>query len=82
MVKLFRLFKIIKDQSKYFKFINEYLKLENGMDRIFFFTVIFWICVHFGTCFWLILAIFKDPKNYEGTWLHEFYAQYGRDANV
>jgi hypothetical protein len=62
--------------------INEYLKLDDGTDRLFFFGIIFCLSVHFGACFWLIIAIMLDTTDFEGTWLARFYDQYGTDENA
>ena len=47
------------------------------MDRFFFFGVIFVLCCHFGTCFWLICASIDGDEQFKGTWLERYYLEYG-----
>ena len=57
LTKLFRVLKIMKEKNKLFKYINEYLKIGSGFERLFFFLLIFVLCCHVGTCLWLIIAV-------------------------
>ena len=79
LTKLFRILKIMKEKNKLFKYINEYLKIGAGFERLFFFLMIFILCCHVGTCLWLIIAVvINDYENeYKGTWLNKFYDDYG-----
>ena len=81
LTKLFRILKIMKEKNKLFKYINEYLKIGAGFERLFFFLMIFVLCCHVGTCLWLIIAVVINDydKEYEGTWLNSFYKTYGKD---
>jgi hypothetical protein len=56
LTKLFRILKIMKEKNKLFKYINEYLKIGSGFERLFFFVMIFSLSCHVGTCMWLIIA--------------------------
>jgi hypothetical protein len=57
LTKLFRILKVVKEKNKLFKYINEYLKIGSGFERLFFFLMIFVLCSHVGTCLWLIIAV-------------------------
>jgi hypothetical protein len=54
MTKLLRILKIIKEKSKLLKYLNEIFKIGLGMERLFFFVMIFFIVSHIVTCVWII----------------------------
>ena len=83
LTKLLRILKIIRDQSKFFRQINEYFKIGPGMDRMVFFIIIFFLSIHSGTCFWLIIARYNSDSDigYNGTWVEPFYNDYGSSAS-
>ena len=84
LTKLFRILKIMKEKNKLFKYINEYLKIGAGFERLFFFIMIFSLCCHVSCCLWLIIAaVVNDHENaYKGTWLNKYYLEYGMDAQA
>ena len=73
LTKLFRILKVMKEKTKLLKYINEFLKIGLGMERLFFFGIIFFLLCHIATCLWLIIAaIYDDQHIYKGTWLHSY----------
>jgi len=68
MTKLVRVLKVVKERNTLLKYINETLKLSAGFERLFFFTLMFFIFSHIISCFWVIVAAFEDlsPETWIG----------------
>lgn len=72
LTRLLRVLKLMKDQSKILNYMNEYLKVGLGYERLFFFLLISFILAHIVACLWVIVASFNSPEgNYKGTWVEE-----------
>ena len=62
------------------KIIQNFLKVSLGVERLFFFIVMFLLLVHIVTCVWILQAQFfkldgddvKEGHEYEQTWMHKF----------
>ena len=54
LTRLLRILKIMKEKNKLLKYLNEFLKLGLGFERLFFFILIFFILIHIVTCLWII----------------------------
>ena len=55
--------------------MNEFLKIGFGMERLFFFGIIFFLLCHIATCLWIIIAAIYNENEigyYKGTWLNSF----------
>jgi len=52
--------KIVKDRNKLVKYFNEVLKISIGLERLFFFMLIFMVLTHVVSCIWIITANFSD----------------------
>ena len=67
----------MKEKSKLLKQIHEILKIGAGFERLFFFSIVFFLFVHIGACLWLIFASleqdFRETENYDGTWLSAYF---------
>ncbi len=48
--------KIMKDKNRFFYYMDEYLKIGTGSQRLVFYGMIFVLASHIATCFWIILA--------------------------
>ena len=59
MTRLLRILKIVKERSKLLKYLNDLLKIGLGMERLFFFVIIFFILCHIVTCVWIISGQFS-----------------------
>ena len=79
MTRLLRILKIVKESSKMLKYLNDLLKIGLGMERLFFFVIIFVILCHIVTCVWIISGQFsqgiKDDGSidYADTWMNNEY---------
>lgn len=60
MLKLLRVLKIVKDRSRILKYLNEFLKIGLGFERIFFFIIIYMILLHVMTCVFIIAGQLRD----------------------
>ena len=56
LFKLFRILKIVKDRAKILSYLNEFLKIGLGLERLFFFVIVFMIIIHVISCIWIITA--------------------------
>ena len=63
--RLLRILKIIKERSKILRYLNEFLKISMGVDRLVFFTMIFFILCHIISCLWVTGAQFGEAM-YDG----------------
>lgn len=73
LTRLIRVLRIMKEKSKLLKYINEFLKISLGFERLFFFILIFFILTHICTCLWLIIAsLYHAEGIYDGTWLENY----------
>ena len=57
LTRLFRVLKIIKERSKIVKYVQDFLKLSRGFERLFFFMLSFLMVVHITATLWIV---FKD----------------------
>ena len=73
LTKLFRILKIMKEKNKLLKYINEFLKISFGFERLFFFVLVFLILCHICACLWIIMAAVINDTDYSGTWLADYY---------
>lgn len=61
ITRLVRILKIMKEKNKLLRYLNEFLKLGLGFERLFFFIMIFLLSLHIVTCLWLICASMNAP---------------------
>ena len=65
--------KVIKQKSKLLSYINEFLKIGFGMERLLFFLIVFMILSHLASCLWIIIATLYNPDgSFKGTWMEKF----------
>ena len=82
LVKLLRIVKLSKDQTKMFYYMHKYMKISNpGMQRLAFFALIFLVGAHITSCFWLILARIVNPT-YHGTWAVHYAGEFKAGDNM
>ena len=60
MFKLFRILKIVKDRAKILSYLNEFLKIGLGLERLFFFVIVSVIIIHVIACIWVITSQMAD----------------------
>lgn len=67
MTRLLRILKIVKDRSKVMKYLNDFLKIGLGFERLFFFIIIFIILAHIVSCIMVITAQLGADEREDGT---------------
>lgn len=71
LTKLVRVFKLFKNSNKAMTKVTEEYKMGVGLQRLFFFAIVFSFTIHILSCLWLITATMYDHK-YVGTWLEKY----------
>ena len=79
LIKLLRIMKIIKDRTKIFYYMDRFIGVSAGIQRLMFYFLIFIILSHIATCLWIIIANIVGNKEKDGTWLKKYYKQYKDD---
>jgi hypothetical protein len=65
--------KVVKQKSKLLAYLNEFLKIGFGFERLFFFFLIFFLMSHLAACLWIIFATLYNPNGeFKGTWMEDF----------
>jgi hypothetical protein len=67
LMRLFRTFKMVKEKNKILHYMQKYLNIGVGMQRLIVFGILFVIITHIVACLWIITASFAN--NAEGTWM-------------
>jgi hypothetical protein len=67
LTKLFRTLKIVKEKNKILNYMQNYLNIGVGMQRLIVFTVLFFITIHIVACIWIMTASLYSQG--EGTWM-------------
>jgi hypothetical protein len=55
-----------------FAFVNKYLNISAGFERIFLFLCGFFLVCHVVGCIWVLLAKLEDDENKSDSWLTPF----------
>ena len=75
--------KVIKQKSKLLAYINEFLKIGFGMERLLFFLIVFMILSHLASCLWIIMATLYNPDgSFKGTWMENFEEYEESNKNI
>jgi hypothetical protein len=83
LTRLFRMLKVIKQKSKILAYINEFLKIGFGMERLLFFLIVFMILSHLASCLWIIMATLYNPDgSFKGTWMENFEEYEESNKNI
>jgi hypothetical protein len=66
LAKLAKMMRLIKDRSKIARYLNEWLKLEAGIERLFLTVISFLLFCHIAACGWYLIADInsEDPSNW------------------
>ena len=61
-----RLLRFFKEGNRFAKYLNKFLKLTQGVDRLFMILFCFLIFCHIGACIWYLQAKLNqsDPTNW------------------
>ena len=52
--------KIMKERNKFVKYVNEFLKLSLGLERLLYFSLLFFLLCHINACLWYLVAKLQD----------------------
>jgi hypothetical protein len=73
LTRLFRMLKVVKQRNKLLQYINEFLKIGFGFERLLFFLIVFLILCHLASCLWIIMAsLYNSDSGYQNTWMANF----------
>ena len=61
--------RIAKEKTKIFRYATDILKLDEGLARLFFFSIVSFMVIHVISCLWVFFAGFSD--NFKGTWMDD-----------
>jgi hypothetical protein len=70
---MFKVFKIMKEKNKMFKYIQKFTKIAYGLDRLVAFFFSFFIMIHLVSCIWVMSAVFNE--NPKSTWMGDGYLE-------
>ena len=70
MTRLVKMLKLIKERNKLLRYLNEWLKLEAGIQRLFLTVLSFLVFCHIAACVWYMIGDINsdDPTN----WIFRF----------
>ena len=70
MARLVKMLKLIKERNKLLRYLNEWLKLEAGIQRLFLTVLSFLVFCHIAACVWYMIGDINsdDPTN----WIFRF----------
>jgi hypothetical protein len=74
LTRLIRVAKISRDNSKMFKFLQKFLKIRLGLQRLASFIISFFILIHIVACLWIMTAKVNDTT--DGTWMEGDISEY------
>ena len=60
LTKLFRTLKMMKEKDKVLGYMQRYMSIGVGLQRMIVFTIVFLIMVHVIACLWIIMASFSE----------------------
>ena len=67
LTKLVRVAKMVRDKTKMFKFLQNFLKIRLGIQRLASFLLSFFVLIHIVSCLWIMTATIGGDT--EGTWM-------------
>ena len=68
LTRLVRILKIFKESNKMFKYMENYLNIGVGFQRLLGFILSFFMIIHIVACLWIMTVQFNDNAG-EGTWM-------------
>ena len=69
LTRLVRILKIFKDSNKMFKYMETYLNIGVGFQRLAGFIASFFMIIHIVACLWILSAQITNPETGSGTWM-------------
>lgn len=67
LTRLVRILKIFKESNKMFKYMENYLNIGVGFQRLLGFVLSFFMIIHIVSCLWIMTVQFNESS--EGTWM-------------
>ena len=67
LTRLVRILKIFKESNKMFKYMENYLNIGVGFQRLLGFILSFFMIIHIVACLWIMTVQFYESA--EGTWM-------------
>ena len=65
LTRLLRVLKIIKEKSKFLTYLQDYLKISSGFQRLFMFVAVCIVTTHITACLWVFCAtLTSDSPNW------------------
>lgn len=70
VTRMLRVLKIMqkREHAKISSYLVDYLKVDQGLERLFHFTLVFFISCHIVSCLWIFVAAVQS-HDYKGTWI-------------
>lgn len=72
MVKMVRMLKIGKQKSSLMSYLNKFVKIRAGLERIILFIILFLLMCHILTWFWLILCNIEEQEYLTWIWVKNY----------
>ena len=64
MTRLVKMLRLYRDRKKIVKNIDKVLKISAGVERLYFFVVIFFLFNHIISCLWVFVAQFDENTSW------------------
>ena len=72
MAKMVRMLKLGKQKNSFMKYLNKFVKIKSGLERIVLFMVLFLLMCHILTWFWLILWNIETDSYLTWIWVKNY----------
>lgn len=70
LTRLIRVLKIVREKSKFLKYLQALFKIGIGIQRFIGSMLAFFILIHIAACCWIMTANFTaDDGDVDGTWM-------------
>ena len=77
---MLRMIKLAKQKSSFMKYLNRFVKVKAGIERIILFMILFVLMCHIIACFWIIL-LNLETDDY-ATWIYTKMYQDMSDSDI
>ncbi|CDW81599.1 cation channel family protein [Stylonychia lemnae] len=72
MTRLIRMLKIVKQKSQFVKYLNQFLQIGAGFERLLFLLVIFLVMCHITACIWIFIGKFDEGSKINWIFVNNF----------
>ena len=63
----------MKDRNRLLRYVQNFLKVGHGFERLFFFTLLFFMLIHILACLFIFVAQDDDNK-LTGSWADYYFS--------